>query len=287
MDRILYVGNLNKGYRGLQALIDLQHGGQIEIVGVIAKCGDLEKHWYYSVARLAKENGLRLFMPADINDPEFVKGMVGLEPDWGLSHGSGRKLYKERLFNIPKYGFLNLHFSLLPKYRGMLPIPHAIINREREAGVTLHFIDRGMDTGPVVEQRRTPIFPEDTGRDVYMRCEDISVGIIYDFFRGHIAHSPPRPQDESRAISYKQKDLPLSQFTVPLERGSQAIYDFVRAFDFYEYKNPAYAIINGEKYFFVINPLGYGMKHGECRYYHWYDKKVFIIPEDVFKARNP
>ena len=280
------MGNLNKGYRGLEALIELQNYGLVEIVGVIAKYNDLEGHWYQSVARLAKENSIRLFMPKNINDREFAEGIARLEPDWGLSHGSGMQLYKEHFFSIPKNGFLNLHFALLPKYRGMLPIPHAIINGERESGVTLHFIDKGMDTGPIIEQRKTPIFPDETGRDVYMRCEDISIGIIYDFFTGLINYQYPRLQDGKKAITYRQKDLPLNQLVVPLEKGSKAIYDFARAFDFFEYKNPAWAVINGEIYYFVLNPLDYGMKHGECRYYHWYDKKVFLIPVDVFRERN-
>ena len=95
-------------------------------------------------------------------------------PIWGSSLPMGNLLPKEFLA-IPKHGFLNVHFSLLPKYRGAAPIQWALINGETETGVTLFWLDEGMDTGPVFLQKRIPIQPEDDAESLRNKLVDLGV----------------------------------------------------------------------------------------------------------------
>lgn len=125
-----------------------------------------------------KETALRLnlslFQPPKADDPGFLDAMRNLSPEAGIVVAYG-KLLPSSLLQIPKHGFLNVHFSLLPAYRGAAPIQWALINGETETGVTLFWLDEGMDTGPIFSQRRIPIAPEDDAES--LRPKLVALGV--------------------------------------------------------------------------------------------------------------
>jgi len=112
------------------------------------------------VAARARELGLDLVQPRAVRGEAFLQRLSEAEPDVGITAAYGRIL-PPALLAIPRHGVLNVHASLLPKYRGAAPVQWALINDERETGITVMQTDEGLDTGPIRLQRRTPIHPEE------------------------------------------------------------------------------------------------------------------------------
>lgn len=113
------------------------------------------------VKEAAQKAGLPVHQPEKLKDPSFLSVVRQGALDLGLVVAYGKILPKE-LFEIPRLGFLNVHFSLLPAYRGAAPIQWALIHGEKKTGVTLFWIDEGMDTGPILLQKELPIESTDT-----------------------------------------------------------------------------------------------------------------------------
>src|SRR6185437_2534886 len=112
------------------------------------------------VKKAALRLGLPVLQPEKAGDPVFLSTLKELAPEMGVVVAYG-KLLPAAALQIPKYGFLNVHFSLLPAYRGAAPIQWTLINGEKETGVTLFWLDPGMDTGPVFSQKKIAIAEED------------------------------------------------------------------------------------------------------------------------------
>src|SRR5512139_3576126 len=150
------MGYHNIGYTCLEVLIDLcRHFGD-EIAAVVTHADDpREEIWFASVRDLAFENFLPVYQPRDPNDPEFVAAMRRLEADL-LFSCYYRHMLPTPLLALPRLGALNLHGSLLPRYRGRCPVNWVLINGERETGVTLHYMEEKPDKGDIVGQERLP-----------------------------------------------------------------------------------------------------------------------------------
>lgn len=121
-----------------------------------------------ALAELARSLGVPFLVQPRRSAPElsrFDADLVGLCPDLFLIN-SYSMILSSRLLSIPRYGAINVHGALLPEYRGANPVEWALINGAREAGVTIHVVDEGIDTGPIVAQRKIPIAFEDTWLDV-------------------------------------------------------------------------------------------------------------------------
>lgn len=114
----------------------------------------------------AEEHGLRLLQPEKLKSEEFVNALREIDAD--LFIVIAFRMLPEVVWRMPRLGTFNLHGSLLPKYRGAAPINRAIMNGEKETGITTFFLKHEIDTGDMIEQRSTPI------------CEDDNVGTVYD-----------------------------------------------------------------------------------------------------------
>ncbi len=156
----------NIGCEGIQALLD----NGIEIQSVFTHADNpAENTWFRSVAELASSKGIELNAPADPNHPLWVERIRKMKPDFIFSFYYRSMLGKE-LLAIPKKGAINLHGSLLPKYRGRCPINWAVLNGEKEAGVTLHYMTEKPDAGDILAQEKFPIGPDDTALDVHQKA---------------------------------------------------------------------------------------------------------------------
>ncbi|MBO4632849.1 MAG: bifunctional UDP-4-amino-4-deoxy-L-arabinose formyltransferase/UDP-glucuronic acid oxidase ArnA, partial [Lentisphaeria bacterium] len=150
----------------IQALID----SGIEIQCVFTHTDSpSENTWFRSVAELASAKGIELYAPADPNHPLWVERIRKMKPDFIFSFYYRNMLGKE-LLAIPKKGAINLHGSLLPKYRGRCPINWAVLNGEKEAGVTLHYMTEKPDAGDILAQEKFAIGPDDTALDVHQKA---------------------------------------------------------------------------------------------------------------------
>ena len=155
----------NVGACGLEAL--LACGFDIQLV-VTHEDNPAENIWFDSVERLAQRNGIPVLKPDNPNDPAVVAEIRQLAPDWLFSFYY-RHLLGAELLQIPTEGAFNLHGSLLPKYRGRVPVNWAIIHGEKETGASLHRMVAKPDAGNLLDQQAVPILPNDTATDVFQK----------------------------------------------------------------------------------------------------------------------
>ena len=154
------------GCVGLEAL--LKHGYQVQ--AVFTHCDDpKETIWFRSVAECAANAGIPVYAPENINHPLWIAKIKALKPDIIFSFYY-RQMIKQPLLDIPPKGCLNLHGSLLPKYRGRCPVNWVLLNGETETGVTLHYMTARPDDGDIVVQAKVKIAENDTARTRFLTC---------------------------------------------------------------------------------------------------------------------
>jgi methionyl-tRNA formyltransferase len=155
----------NVGVRCLNVL--LAHGVDVALV-VTHRDNPKETIWFESVQKLAELHGIPTITPDNPNAPEVIGQIQALQPDFYFSFYY-REMLKAPLLAIPKCGALNMHGSLLPKYRGRVPVNWAIIRGETETGATLHYMTEKPDNGDIVAQQAVPILPNDTAFEVFQK----------------------------------------------------------------------------------------------------------------------
>ena len=151
------------------------------------------------VKELALAHGLPVFQPGRVKSPEVISRVEALAPACLVVVAYGQ-LLPERLLKVPVLGTVNLHASLLPKYRGAAPIPWALIEGETVTGVTTMLLDPGMDTGDMLLSREVPIGPEETGGSLHDRLAEVGASVLLETL-ARLADGSlrPRPQDHSQA----------------------------------------------------------------------------------------
>jgi methionyl-tRNA formyltransferase len=214
----------NVGVRCLKVL--LAHGVEVPLVVTHADSPG-ETIWFDSVAATAVEGDIPVVAPDDPNTPEFVSRVAALAPDFLFSFYY-RKMLKAPLLAAPTRGALNVHGSLLPKYRGRVPVNWAVLHGERETGATLHYMTAKPDSGDVVAQSAVPILPDDTAREVFDKvtvAAEIALDGVLDALVAGTA--PRRPQDLALG-SYFGGRKPEDGI-IDWSRNAAAIHDLVRA----------------------------------------------------------
>ena len=131
------------------------------------------------IKELAMEKGLKIFEQADVKKEDFAGSLRELKPDVSIVAAFGEILPKF-ILDIPGYGSVNIHASLLPLYRGPSPVNWAIINGERETGVTSFFMEQGVDTGAIISQRSIPILEEDDKGMLEHKLKNLAVEVLED-----------------------------------------------------------------------------------------------------------
>ncbi len=151
------------------------------------------------VKRVALEQGLEVLQPATLRDPAEVERLAALKPDVIVVAAFGQIL-PQSVLDIPGFGCLNIHPSLLPTYRGASPIPAAILAGDQDTGVTIMLMDAGMDTGPILSQIIVGIEPEDTTASLTIRLAQAGARLLAETLPLWFDRClTPQPQDESRA----------------------------------------------------------------------------------------
>jgi len=164
----------NVGVTCLRVL--LRHG--IDVKRVVTHADQPgENIWFESVAGLAAEAGIPASTPDDPNRPEFIAELAALKPDFLFSFYYRQMLSPDLLAIAPR-GAFNMHGSLLPKYRGRVPINWAIINGETETGATLHEMVAKPDAGRIVDQEKVAINQDDTAFDVFARVTGAAAAVL-------------------------------------------------------------------------------------------------------------
>ena len=158
--------------------------------------------------------GLTVFQPVKMRDGEALEILRALNSDL-IAVAAYGKILPVDILELPRLGCINVHSSLLPKYRGAAPINWAILNGEDETGVTIMYMAEGMDTGDILAQTKTPIDLDENAAQLFDRLADMGAKLLVDTvaaLEGGKVHSIP--QDEAHPCAYAVKG------TVPLELGS-------------------------------------------------------------------
>ena len=254
--RLLFFGYHNVGYFCLQVLIELCREWGDEIAAVVTHADNPHENlWFASVRDLAFQHYLPVYQPEDVNDPAFVAVMAKLKPDL-LFSCYYRHMLKPPLLALPSRGALNLHGSLLPKYRGRVPVNWVLVHGETETGVTLHYMVAKADQGDMVAQRRVPIAPEDTAETLFAKMTVAAAELLRETYPRLRAGTAPRiPQDHSQATY----DPPCDEKVAAIDwsKPGRAVFNFIRGCD----PQPgATALFRGEKVKFY-NPRFVELEH--------------------------
>ncbi len=156
-----------------------------------------------AVSRIAQELGLPLITPRSINAEETLDDLRVHSPHLMVVADFGQ-LLKRRVLDLPAKGCLNVHGSLLPRWRGAAPVARAVMNGDHETGVTTMLLDEGMDTGPILLQQRTPIGAEETAEEVEVRLAVMGAQLAVESVQGLLEGTlSPRPQPREGTIAPK------------------------------------------------------------------------------------
>lgn len=151
------------------------------------------------VKTYAVAHGLAVFQPTTLRRQEAAEELSALNPEVGIVAAYGRLLPAE-LLAVPPLGVLNIHPSLLPKYRGPSPVGTAILEGETETGVTVMRMDQGMDTGPILGQRQVHILPGETAGELTRRLFGLGAELLLELLPAwKVGDIKPVPQDEAKA----------------------------------------------------------------------------------------
>ncbi len=199
MSRAVVFAYHNVGVRCLNVL--LAHG--VDVALVVTHCDNpKETIWFESVQKLAELHGIPVITQDDPNVPEVVERIRALQPDFFFSFYY-RLMLKKELLDIPSHGALNMHGSLLPKYRGRVPVNWAIIRGETETGATLHYMTEKPDNGDIVAQQAVPILPNDTAHEVFHKVTVAAEMALNDVLPALLAgKAPAKKQDLSKGAYF-------------------------------------------------------------------------------------
>jgi methionyl-tRNA formyltransferase len=186
--RAVVFGYHDVGVRCLKTLIS----GGVDVPLVVTVADDPnETQWFGSVAATAAEYGITAITPPDANTPELQRTISNLQPDFIFSFYY-RSMLGAPLLSIARLGALNMHGSMLPKYRGRAPVNWAILRGERETGATLHYMVERADAGEIVDQLAVPILRDDDAREVFAKVTVAAETVLARSLPGLIAGTAPR-----------------------------------------------------------------------------------------------
>jgi methionyl-tRNA formyltransferase len=193
--RIVFMGTPEFARASLQQLVE----GGCNIVGVITApdkpAGRGMKLQQSAVKEYALQQNLTILQPEKLKNPEFLDALRNLHADLQLVVAF--RMLPELVWNMPPMGTVNLHGSLLPKYRGAAPINWAVINGEKETGVTTFKLKHDIDTGDILLQKEIPIGPEENAGELHDKMKEIGAAVLLDTVKGLAAGTlVEKPQDQ-------------------------------------------------------------------------------------------
>lgn len=212
------------GARCLQALLD----GGVDVQLVITHTDDPnERIWFTSVAEVARQAGIEVITPESASEPEVQARIAGIAPDYIFSFYY-RQMIPMSVLNLAKIAPLNMHGSLLPKYRGRVPINWAVLHGETETGATLHVMAEKPDAGDIVAQQAVPIGPDDTAGDVFAHVTTAAAntlkGVLPQLLKGNVPRRPNNLAEGSYFGGRRPEDG-----RIHWEQTAAQVYNLIRA----------------------------------------------------------
>lgn len=267
--RIVFMGTPDFAAAILKRLIDTNRN----VVGVFSQpdkpVGRKQIIMPTATKALAMEHGIPVYQPAKLRDGEALKIMQELKPDLTVVAAYGKILPKD-ILDVPKFGNVNVHGSLLPKYRGSAPIQWSVINGDKVTGITTMYMAEGMDTGDMIMKFELPIREDETAGELFDRMAELGAESIEKtlelFDKGEVIGQPQNEEEATYAPMLKKE-----MGEIDFEKSAEEIHNLVRGL------NPwptAYTFLDGKsvKIHEAKAAEGFSGKTGELL-----DEKRFIV----------
>lgn len=228
--RIVFMGTPDFAVGSLQALCE---SGKHEILAVVTQPdrpkGRGNKLLQTPVKEYALAQGLTVYQPQKVKTPEFVELLHELQPELIVVAAFGQFLSK-KILELPKYGCINVHASLLPKYRGAAPIQYAIIKGEKESGVTIMQMDIGMDTGAMLDKVVVPIAENTTMGELHDALREQGAALLLEVIDKIAAGTAvAEPQDNEQATYATLLDRSMEH--IDWSKTAQEVHNLIRGFN--------------------------------------------------------
>ena len=226
--RVIFFGTPDFAVPTLEAISRSSHDIALVIAQPDRPAGRGMKIRRPAVAERAMDLGLSVRQSETVRSEEFLRSVRELRPDIGVVVAYGRILPKT-LLDVPPRGFLNVHASLLPRYRGAAPIQRAIEDGLRRTGVTIMQLDEQMDHGPVLATRTAPIGPDERAPELFDRLAELGAALLVETL-DRIEHGGVEPVEQDHARATLAAKIDKSEGEVDLGESAQTIYNRFRAF---------------------------------------------------------
>ncbi|MFU8812516.1 MAG: methionyl-tRNA formyltransferase [Balneolaceae bacterium] len=222
---LVFMGSPDFALPSLKALHESPHTIRAVVSGSDKRRGRNQPPVPTPVRAYALEHGLPTIEADDVKSDAFRQQLAELDAD--LFVVVAFKILPEPVLKLPKKGSVNLHASLLPKYRGAAPIHHAIINGETETGCTVFFLEKEVDTGDVIGVAKEPIGPNDTTGDLYERLKlsgaELLLHCVNDIAAGRASAQPQRDEQSTAAPKLFAENTRIS-----FHQPAQEVHNFIR-----------------------------------------------------------
>lgn len=217
--RVVFMGTPDFAVETLEAIIKEGH----EVAGVVTQPdkpkGRGKNMQFTPVKEIAAARGIPVYQPVRVKEPEFIEELNKMNPEVIVVVAFGQILPKE-ILDMPKYGCVNVHASLLPKYRGAAPIQWAVIDGEKESGVTTMLMEEGLDTGDMLRKTVVPLEKDETGGSLHDKLAAQGAKLLIETLKELQAGTATRTKQDDALSNYaKMLDKHLGQidFTKPAE----------------------------------------------------------------------
>ena len=264
--RIVFMGTPDFAVRSLEILVE----NGCHVVGVITApdkpAGRGREMRKSAVKVFAEKHGLKILQPSNLKDEVFLNELKALQPD--LQVVVAFRMLPEAVWQLPAKGTFNLHASLLPQYRGAAPINWAIINGERETGVSTFLIDKEIDTGKIIFQEKVPISNNDNAGILHDRLMEVGARLVLKTVKTvENGNVPSVPQSELKGNEVLKPAPKIFRENCQIDwsRGVDELYNFIRGLSPY----PA-------AYTFLVSPEGEETQ-----------LKIFNVTKELGQARKP
>jgi len=231
MTRVVFMGTPDFAVPALQGLLAAP---AYSVVGVVTQpdrpAGRGRELRASPVKRVAQAAGIPVFQPRTLRTPEAFDHLAGWQPDLIVVAAFGQIL-RQNVLDLPPHGCVNVHASLLPRWRGAAPIQAAIRAGDAETGITIMRMDAGLDTGPILAQRAIPIAPRETGQSLHDRLAALGRELLLETLPAYLAGAlSPRPQPDDESLVTYARQITKEDGAINWQESAVAIDRLVRAF---------------------------------------------------------
>ncbi len=253
--RIIFIGNPEFAVASLKKM----HENRLDIVAVITgpdkPAGRGLKVQFSPVKEYALQHHLKILQPEKLKDPEFIATLRALQPDLGVVIAF--RMLPEVVWNLPQLGTINLHASLLPQYRGAAPINWAIINGEKETGLSTFFLKQEIDTGNIIFSEKISIADDETAGELHNRMMNIGAALVLQTIQAIESNSfPETPQPMFAKLKLAPKIF-KPDGVLDFSKDVNEVYNKIRGLSPY----PAASTILGGKVFRIFSATKESVNH--------------------------